>query len=497
MTASTSASSVISQIDFTRQGAGATGDLVGVRLQTLSGSSDTSGDTLLSRITTGVNRHTTTAMTGSAVNTTITSTWATGSQGAGRSAFTSQINANAQSASATLTLSVGNLASNNVGGTASIAAGLIRIGTNVAHTISSTGSFGPMVLVGPLNQPVFAIRSGSFEVTTPQGSGSFYTNLPITSSAGRINGDLVVLTNLTASIISASTYIGVLNATSSSFSAFATSASQAVSASFATNATFATTASFVTGLAASIATLGYAITGSNVFNGNQTISGSLFVSSANGDSTMYGGLLIYGDNLGSALTIYSGSVAVNTPQGEGFFYSNVPITSSAARFNGQSFIKKLNIEDNSGNASLQVENNVSVSGSLTVVGDVVGAAFNKYASTGSNTFKGVQIISSSVRGEQYAGNVASNTASFDCSTGNFFTLVLNAGTNHISASNIRPGQTINVRVTTQTGNAVTCSSAIKQPSGSLYTPTNAAGTDILTFISYDTTLFMVATKTFI
>jgi hypothetical protein len=147
--------------------------------------------------------------------------------------------------------------------------------------------------------------------------------------------------------------------------------------------------------------------------------------------------------------------------------------------------------------SLSVTGSQSITGSLNVGGDISGTALGKYATTGSNTFKGVQIISSSVRGEQYAGSIASSTASFDCSTGNFFTLVLNTGTNHISASNIRPGQTINVRVTTQSGNAVTCSSAIKQPSGSLYTPTNAAGTDILTFISYDTTLFMVATKTFI
>jgi hypothetical protein len=120
-----------------------------------------------------------------------------------------------------------------------------------------------------------------------------------------------------------------------------------------------------------------------------------------------------------------------------------------------------------------------------------------FATTGSNIFKGVQIISSSVRGEQYVGSVASNTASFDCSTGNFFTLVLGAGSNHISASNIRQGQTINVKVTTQSGNSVTCSSAIKQPSGSAYVPTNGAGTDILTFISYDTTLHMVAVKNFI
>jgi hypothetical protein len=487
----TTASVIVTSVDITRQNTG-TGDNTGIRLQTFSGSSDTTGDRVLSRITTAVNRHTTLGLSGSVVNTQIVGTWGTGS-----TAFTSQIITTAQSGSATLTLNAGNPASNNAGGTASLSAGLIRLGGNVAHRIAPTGSFTSIIIDGVLNQPAFSLRSGSFEVTTPQGSGSFYTNLPITSSAGRINGDLVVLTNLTASIISASTYIGVLSATSSSFSSFATSASYSLSASFAQTANIATTASFVTGLAASVATLGYAITGSNRFDGKQTITGSLIVSSSIGDTTMYGGLLIYGDNAGAALTIYSGSVAVNTPQGQGFFYSNVPITSSAGRFNGQSYIKRLNIEDNSGDASLQVENNVSITGSLNVGGDISGTALSKFATTGSNTFKGVQIISSSVRGEQYAGSVASSTASFDCSTGNFFTLVLNSGTNHISASNIRPGQTINVKVTTQSGNAVTCSSAIKQPSGSLYTPTNGAGTDILTFISYDSTLYMVSAKNFI
>jgi len=189
-TASTSASSVISQIDFTRIGAGPTGDSTGIRLQTISGS-DTSGDTLFSRVTTNINRHTTTAMTGSVVNTIVQSTWATGSGGT-RVTYGSTITANAQSASATITLSAGNAASSNAGGTASIAAGLIRIGTSVSNTISSTGSFGSMILVAPLNTPALSIRSGSFELTTPQGSGSFYSNCPITSSGLRINGTAIV-----------------------------------------------------------------------------------------------------------------------------------------------------------------------------------------------------------------------------------------------------------------------------------------------------------------
>jgi hypothetical protein len=431
------ASGVVSQIDLTRQGAGPTGDLTAVRLQTLSGS-DTSGDTLLSRITTGVNRHTSTAMTGSVVNTTITSTWATGSGGT-RVAYGTTINANAQSQSATLSLIAGNSSLNNVGGTASIAAGLIRIGTNVAHTISTTGSFGPITIVGPNNGNALMIRSGSVEITSPQGSGSFYTNLPITSSHARFNGqsfikrlniednggaaDLQVENNVS---ITGSLTVGGGTGQIYGSASYAAFALLAGSSSFATNANTATSASFAQ-------TASFAL--------NTTTNVSMFLSK-------------------SVFDTYTGSAALG-------------VSASI-------------------NAATQ-----SLSSSLTTTINGLSDKTGSYAITGSNIFKGVQIISSSVRGEQYVGSVASSTASFDCSTGNFFTLVLGAGSNHISASNIRQGQTINVRVTTQTGNSVTCSTAIKQPSGSLYTPTNGAGTDILTFISYDTTLFMVATKTFI
>ena len=295
------ASGVVSSTDITRLGAGPTGDLTGIRLQTLSGS-DTTGDTLLSRINTGINRHTSTAMTGSVVNTTITSTWATGSGGT-RVAYQTSINANAQSASATLTLNAGNLASNNVGGTASIAAGLIRIGTNVAHTISSTGSFGPMILVSPLNTPALAIRSGSFELTTPQGSGSFYTNLPITSSGMRLNGDarfsgieviglvgangsgsVYVENAITASVVSASQYIG-----------------------FIESASYATTASFALNVPTNLAT-----TGSNNFIGNQSISGSIAITgSTPTQQWVSGGLNLSGSLISNVTDIYTGSNNAN------------------------------------------------------------------------------------------------------------------------------------------------------------------------------------------
>ena len=180
-TASTSASTVVSEIDFTRLGAGATGDLTGVRLQTLSGS-DTTGDTLLSRVTTGVNRHTTTAMTGSVVNTQITSTWATGSAGT-RVSYTSQIIANAQSASATLTLSAGNAASNNAGGTASLQAGRINIGATGA-TINITGS-NPNILSGSLSG---SLISNLGDIYTGSNNANFIITLGSASMASLLAG---------------------------------------------------------------------------------------------------------------------------------------------------------------------------------------------------------------------------------------------------------------------------------------------------------------------
>jgi hypothetical protein len=199
---------------------------------------------------------------------------------------------------------------------------------------------------------------------------------------------------------------------------------------------------------------------------------------------------------GNALSIITGSVAINSTQGTGFFYSNLPMTSSGLRINGTALVNDLIISGVfSGNSSLQVKGNASVSESLNVSGTLIVG--NKLEVSSISSSNGL-LITGSVRGTQTAGEITGGgtTASFDCSTGNFFTLVLSGGTNHISASNIRPGQTISVRITTQAGNHVTCSSAIKQPSGSLYTPTNGAGTDILTFISYDSTVYMVSAKNF-
>ena len=100
-------------------------------------------------------------------------------------------------------------------------------------------------------------------------------------------------------------------------------------------------------------------------------------------------------------------------------------------------------------------------------------------------------ITGSLRGQVSALSIASNTASIDLSSNNFFTINLVNGANtHISASNIQPGQTINLRVSQSSAGTGTVSfnSVIEQPSNSPYTGSMVPNAeDIVTFISFDST----------
>lgn len=135
-----------------------------------------------------------------------------------------------------------------------------------------------------------------------------------------------------------------------------------------------------------------------------------------------------------------------------------------------------------------------------------------YATTGSNTFIGNQTItgslilsssaaielgvignsvfSGSVRGVVIPLTITSNTASMDCSLGNFFSLTLpNSSTITLTATNIQPGETLSLRITQPPSgvfSSVTYSSVIKFPSTAPYVASAIVGaTDILSFQSYD------------
>jgi len=146
--------------------------------------------------------------------------------------------------------------------------------------------------------------------------------------------------------------------------------------------------------------------------------------------------------------------------------------------------------------SLHLFANSAGTPNLTITGSRVG--IQKSGSLNATLdVSGSVIITGSVQGNVSALTISSNTASINLNLGNFFTLTL-SGTTHLTATNIKPGQTVNVLLTTDTyNNSVTFNSTIfKQPSGLAYTPTQASDAkDILTFVSYDTTnLYVVSVK---
>jgi hypothetical protein len=122
-----------------------------------------------------------------------------------------------------------------------------------------------------------------------------------------------------------------------------------------------------------------------------------------------------------------------------------------------------------------------------------------FATTGSVTFTGNQIVTGSTRGNVTSLTISSNTASLNLSTGNFFTLQLVSGSNtHINPSNILPGQTSLITLYTTGSATVSFPSSVKQPSGSAYVPTTSTGVDILTLASIDSTsLYVIGIKNLI
>jgi len=140
---------------------------------------------------------------------------------------------------------------------------------------------------------------------------------------------------------------------------------------------------------------------------------------------------------------------------------------------------------------------VGVSGSLLVQGttNVIGNT----TITGSLGISGSVYITGSVQGNVNALSISSNTASLNLNDGNFFTLQLVSGSaTHINPTNIKPGQTINIRINTTGSATVTFPSSVDQVSGSSYVPSTGTTQDIITLISFDSSsLYLASIKNLI
>ena len=265
--------------------------------------------------------------------------------------------------------------------------------------------------------------------------------------------------------------------------------------------------------------LGFATTGSNTFVGNQNITGnavitgSLLVSGSQvNDVTVIGNIFVTGSVGGNRTTISSGSVRVGSGSTAVSFMAAGNLI--CTNFDGTQF-QQISLENNEGTLQLSIDGNGSyISDYDPNTSDYSKAIkFQSYSDygvgqvqvlrplqvTGSVSIGGNLITSGSVTitGSVY-GNVrgitiSSNTASIDLSVSNFFTLTLVSGsTTHLTATNIRPGQTINLLVaqpSVGTGSVSYSTSIFDFPAGANYIPTPITGSkDIISFISFDSSI---------
>jgi cytoskeletal protein CcmA (bactofilin family) len=247
------------------------------------------------------------------------------------------------------------------------------------------------------------------------------------------------------------------------------------------------------------------MSGSSSLTGSMGITGDLNVLGNISSSTIsgIGNVTLYSASVNSRLVFLEGpfstSVDLRLDQLEAFssslqtnFVTTVELTQTASFLQNQIDQKLFTSSFNAYSSSIY--NGVQVDGSLTRIKGGLQI-------TGSMNITGSMIYSGSVRGVVIPLTITSQTASMDCSLGNFFTLTLVSGSNTmLTATNIQPGETIGLRVTQPaTNGTLTYTSVLKFPQAFPYIATPISGAvDILSFQSYDTTeLYGVGVNTMI
>lgn len=108
---------------------------------------------------------------------------------------------------------------------------------------------------------------------------------------------------------------------------------------------------------------------------------------------------------------------------------------------------------------------------------------------GNNIFSGSNTFSGSVNGVVSSLTISSQTASMDCSKGNFFTIQLVSGSiTRLEASNIKAGQTISFKVKQPSVGFgdLDFDTSFKFPTNNSYVPTFVASSeDIVSFVTYN------------
>lgn len=388
---------------------------------------------------------------------------------------------------------------------------------------ATTASYALNVLP-PINTGSFVVTASVTNATTTftkADNSTFNTtinNVVNASSASVAISSSYALQATSASYSNNSTSASYsLSSTTSSYSINGLSASYSdlsTSASYALNSTTATTASYATNFTASnILITGLATVASASITYLTTIYETASVIYSSGSN-------IFGDASNDVQTLY-GTVDIKT--GPLLVTGSVNVTGSIIMVNGADIVTHhvkapatngVEIQNNTGGVVglfgaggstgttfYGQVNGTTFSGSLqgtaSYATNALSASYSNNSTSASyainatsasylNPLNQQLIITGSVRGNVTALSIASQTASLDFSLNNFYTLQLVSGSNtYINVSNIFPGQTINLLVSTTGSGTVSFSTNVKQVTGASYIPTTTTSNDILSFVSFD------------
>ena len=388
------------------------------------------------------------------------------------------------------------------------------LGYNAGFAISSSGDmfFSQSIIVnedlsvnGNFDVDGNIIISGTFDIegkVTVNDNVRINGNLEVSGST-KLTGSLVVSNAITASNMFLSNNL-IVSGTINAFEIITTIESSSIIFSSGSNI------------------LGDSILDTQTLNGNVIMSGSSSLTGSMGitdnlnvlGSGTFGGNLTATGNISSStlsgvgnVTLYSASVNSRLVYLEGPFSTSVDLRLDQLEAFSSSlqadYATQAELTQTASFLQNQIDQKLFTS-SFNTFSQSVDARLDvietTYATTGSNSFRGNQTItgslivtgsmvySGSVRGQVFPITITSNTASMDCSKGNFFTLTISSASVRLEPTNIQPGETLSLRIYNSTANSqLTGSTSIKFPTGFTYVPTSVIGTtDILTFLTFDT-----------
>jgi hypothetical protein len=392
------------------------------------------------------------------------------------------------------------------------------LGLSTRFNLIGPGTFFSASLVQNLNGPIATLTFTSDNAKLNTSSFNDYT-------ASTAATQSVFSASVATSISASSNSFNQFSASQNSFNLSATASlvellnfSSSLDAGFVSEVEFATYTASTNQRITSIESVSgswitesetgsFATKGSNIFIGNQTITGSVTISgSATNDLTVIGKIfstsstalientdgvssqymaVTFGGNVGVynvsnfteiGLALDGAEWTTNWANGPILYVNNTPGDTYEGVFG---FQNKTNYTD----------------GRVTVLKPLI--AQQGAVVSGSTTITGSLTITGSVYGNVISASIVSSTASIDLSSANYFTLTLVSGSTRINVTNPRPGNTAILRITTAATASVTFSSNVLQPTGSIYSPTTGTNTDILTLTAFDTSnVYIVSANQF-